>query len=464
MEKYYIPDINNLGLFNDIKKSYIIGDLHGDLKILLNFLKSINLITTFNEKIINDYDIYKEFRNQNLKPKKIIKKIFKLFDDNYFFTLSNKDYLINNFNNTCLIQLGDIMDTHNVINFYFKENNLINNDIFIYLIFAYIDIYFNKLNIENFNLILLVGNHDFEHIIKFLYPKNYNDIKDLINDGFDDWLNYILNYDEIYKKNDIITSIIDNKTRYDNIIYKFNFRYQIIKKLNIYKNTYLIAKINNNSYYSHTLLFFETINKLLDYKLKLYVFENNIISILNNIYFKIIWIYTKKNNDGLIKKKYFSQFLNKNLINISTNNKLIEILNINEIDNIINIIRTILNNRTNNTFKYCSYLDFFDFEDYKYHFIGHEIVDSLLKLDISELYYENIFNLANSSINIFYADIGLSSSINNLNLNIVPYYFYVEYNDDLVVYGCNNNYKAINNYNKLYYQKSNRKIVDLKKI
>lgn len=459
----YLPDIENLGLFENIKKTYVIGDLHGDVKIFLEFLKSIQIIKSYNNNIIDNYDIYKQYSQTSYKSKNIIKDIYKLFDENYFFNLCDDNFLIENFNNCCIIQLGDICDTHNIFNFYLEPNDLINNDIFIYIIISYIDNYLKKLNIKNFHFILLVGNHDFEHIINYIQPKNQTDINFLCLLGFEDWFHYILNYDEIFNihicNNNKFIVPINKETRYDMIRYKFNFRHKLLKILNIYKNTYYIVSINNKTYYSHTLFFMNSIIEMLFFKDRLKVLEKNIISQLNNIYNKIVWIYNNKNKKGLIKKTSIYKLLN---IKISDNDKndFIELLTIDEMNKLIEIIRKSLNIRTISNFKNVNYLDFYNFDNYSIHFIGHEIVNNLIKLDISELYYYNIFDMINKPIFIYYSDIGLSKSINNIDIDNKPYYYEINFKDNIIIYGCNNENKLINNYKSKYYQKINNKIID----
>lgn len=453
---YYIPDVPNLGIFNNIDKSYVIGDLHGDVKVFLEFLKSIKIIKFYNENVIDNFDIYNEYRYKYMKTKDIINHLFKLFDNNYFFTLYDDDFLIDNFKNSCIIQLGDITDTHNVDDC-LCDNDLINNDIFIYIIIAYIDSYIENLNIDNFHIILIVGNHDLEHIICFFKPYNYNNIKYLIYLGYEDWLNYILNNNEI-----------NNYDKYDTILYKFVFRHYILETLHIYRNTYYIVSVNNLTYFSHTLFFINTIIGILNYKDVLSVKEENVISQINNIYNKILWINIKKNQNGLINKKYFYLFdIFKNYENENKNeneneNNFIKIMDLTEINRLINLFRAGLINRTFITYINCNNLNFYDFENYKYHFIGHEIFNKLLKLDITELYAKSISELTTSKLNIYYSDIGLSKSINNIDLNKTPYYFEIEYNkNDIIVKGCSNTSKSVKNYDKKYYQKLNNKIVNI---
>lgn len=218
---------------NNIKDIHIIGDIHGDITVLLDFLKKIDLVNweyleniqpndiinqdyyfyklendTDKENIIflgnNSYNIYHHMINGQENKVNIedidkskdftlyigLNSYYNIFQNNIIYNGEMIEYKnnnmykitfklnnINNLNNSALVFLGDIVDTHyldkKVLDAYYVKKNvyhdtnegtvskelLYNNDVgCFHILFILKNIIEN--NAKNSKLIILFGNHE----------------------------------------------------------------------------------------------------------------------------------------------------------------------------------------------------------------------------------------------------------------------------------------------------------------
>lgn len=468
-------DINNIDNIN------IIGDIHGDIIVLLKFLENLNLIhyeieyytiNSFNKlnNNLNNNKIYYHFKyddNNNNSTYNlyyhtqfntdILTSIDKInvefpliINYNSYFDLNNNDDILPNFcsnrniikiyfnfdiinslKNNVIVILGDIIDTHyyNNVNKNKLNNNrfiidnspyklfIYNNDIGCYHI-LFILKYFYEFNINNNNrLILLYGNHEYNATID---DDNYiYDKNKYIND--EKFRNVIDAYIYYLISPIELKEILNNKV---NIYVYYNQKREMRKNylLNNINNFNFIISINKKILISHNLIYQKILNNLIK-SLKL----NNIndfvlIQILESI-FKYL----------LNTKRFHPNFINNNndiynkftlLINDRLNNNNLGIncsLNndFNSCNNIIHIIGHIPQYNIN----YNLYNNYDNINIQLKNYDKYKA--SFYNIDDNKLYeYNNYF--------IYFNDLHLSLSFDD-NFDINKYYF-------LNIKNINNNY------------------------
>ena len=231
--KLEIQELNKLNNnINNIDKINIIGDIHGDINILLDYLKKQNILDYNYEyyKRLNRYNkyyyfiydntyqtyllkIYNDKINENDKfnydiPLILNENTYNNLNDyillndeddeqtendnNYIIVIKfNKEY-INKLKNIAFIFLGDIADTHYVIDTLsidydklYKKNRFkckYNNDVGCYHILFILKKLFNtELLLNNNKIILLYGNHE---LYASLYDLSNKKIYNNLTDGY----------------------------------------------------------------------------------------------------------------------------------------------------------------------------------------------------------------------------------------------------------------------------------------
>lgn len=269
----------NLGIFNNINRCYVIGDIHGDIHKFLSFLKSINIIKNFN--------LPKNYNSYNISIEQMKKDI-----DNYI------SFEKLNFKNICIVQLGDITDGHNGCKHSNKDFK--NNDIMVYAVIEKVIELFNEL--INCHFILIAGNHDIENIFDIYGIENKVDMAncDLLNSSH--WAQYVLNYDEINL--DIETK---KKVVYDKLTKRKNY---LQNDFDFFNNMYFIVSINDKTFFSHTLFYKSILKKLKHIKNLDLVINNSLITFINNLFKLSILILKKKNKDNKLNKNIFNEIIN----------------------------------------------------------------------------------------------------------------------------------------------------------
>lgn len=190
-----IKELNNLNIyFNNITNIKIIGDIHGDLDILLNYLHHLGFINIYRENDVNNNIrissiIYEDYvknisfnyhnNNNNLL---LYENVYDTvhFHNNYYIEF-NHNNIEQIQNNTAFVFLGDICDTHySYIHQDIKpidiENSIYNNDIACYQLLFILKTIIEEKN--NNHLILLFGNHEF-NAIKNIPIININNINNI---------------------------------------------------------------------------------------------------------------------------------------------------------------------------------------------------------------------------------------------------------------------------------------------
>lgn len=220
----------NTGVFKNIDKCYAIGDIHGDLNVFIDFLKSIGIV----KRIIipSNFNCY---NYSIINYKQIINK---------YITFTN----LNKLSNTAIVQLGDISDGHNTCNK--ASNEFINNDIFCYAILDEI----SKRLTNNSHIISILGNHDINTIFSLLDKSridNANCLKKF------NWAQYILNADEIN---------IDELKKKKIIKHKLRQRIEFFTSIKDFfiNHSYFIVSINDKTFFSHTLLYQKLVDEFLE--------------------------------------------------------------------------------------------------------------------------------------------------------------------------------------------------------
>lgn len=380
----------NLGIFNNIDKCYVIGDLHGDVDKFLLFLKSINIIESIN--------IPEKYNSYNISTDELKKDIdkFIIFND---LTIKN----------TCIVQLGDITDGHNSCKNNKIEKKFINNDIMIYAIIEKIINIFN--NLVNCHFILIAGNHDIENIFN-IYGINHK-VKhadcDLPN--YSHWAQYVLNDDELNA---------DNKKEivYNKLVKRKNY---LQNDFDFFNNMYFIVSINDKTFFSHTLFYKSLLNKLLDNenivnkliedkhininKDKL-IINKSLIKLINNLLKLTLMILKEKSNSNKINKNIFNQLIN----------------------DVIEKLFLLCSKRSKHNNELKNKDDIVDFNGH--YFVGHEIQKEINKIQYKSIKH-NMFNLY-----IYYVDVGLSKSLYDKNTLTNHYYIVIDYKKGISIKKC----------------------------
>lgn len=267
----------NLGRFSQISKTYVIGDIHGDLNKFVLFLKSINIIKS--SSLPDKYDAYRV----SIKQMKEDVKKYIVFND------------VSNLRNICIVQLGDIIDGHNTC--FNSAEGFINNDIMVY---AIIDEVIKLLKrCYNCHFILIAGNHDIENIFDIYGVDNkVNGSLCNLNDKYSYWAQYVLNSDEVYAS-DKVRIVYDKLTKR---------RDYLQNDFDILHNVYFIVSINDETIFSHTV-FYKTILKRLSEIDGLDIKDEDLVEYLNGL-FKICMIKVKESAEGnMINSGVFSDIV-----------------------------------------------------------------------------------------------------------------------------------------------------------
>ena len=394
MEKLYnyFKDIN-LGYYTNIDKIYVLGDIHGDLNKFLSFLKSIKIIKS--SSFPNDYDVYKQCENGE-DIKKLNEDIIKYieFDNEYLTSLKN----------ICIVQLGDITDGHlsckmlDNSDFDYSKVKYINNDIAIYAVINAIMKKFKELK-HNCHFVLILGNHDIENIFNNIYNRNkayYSPCEYALSKEFEfkyynAWGNYILNDNEL--------TINDKEPKRSLTFSKLQKRYfYLIKCFDIVHKMYLIVQINNDKVFSHTLIykpFIENIKNKINFIKPMTTNPYNVIKYINSI---LKYFMLKISKHESLTLKNINEIINNVIISKEDEKDVI--------NNLYNMTQTKSNNviKENKPFTH---------EDIKHYFIGHEINEYLSKIKYS------MFDL-------YYTDIGLTSSAYDVDTNKEKYYIVID--------------------------------------
>ena len=388
----YLPDIN-LGYYKNIDKIYVLGDIHGDLNKFLSFLKSIKIIKS--SSFPKYYDVYKQCENgediKNLNED-IIKYIE--FDNEYLTSLKN----------ICIVQLGDITDGHLNCNmlihtkFDYSKVKYINNDIAIYAVINAIMKKFKELK-HNCHFVLILGNHDIENIFNNIYNRNkatYSPCEYALSKEFEfkyynAWGNYILNDNEL--------TINDKEPKRSLTFSKLQKRYfYLIKCFDIVHKMYLIVQINNDKVFSHTLIykpFIENIKNKINFIKPMTTNPYNVIKYINSI---LKYFMLKISKHESLTLKNINEIINSVIISKEDEKDVVK--------NLYNMTQTKSNNviEANEPFTH---------EDIKHYFIGHEINEQLNKIK-------------HSMFDLYYTDIGLTSSAYNVDTNKEKYYIVID--------------------------------------
>ena len=394
MEKLfnYFKDIN-LGYYTNIEKIYVLGDIHGDLNKFLSFLKSIKIIKS--SSFPNDYDVYKQCKDGE-DIKKLNEDIIKYieFDNEYLTSLKN----------ICIVQLGDITDGHlscnmlNNPNFDYSNVKYINNDIAIYAVINAIMKKFKELK-HNCHFVLILGNHDIENIFNNIYNRNkatyspceYASSKEFEFKYYNAWGNYILNDNEL--------TINDKEPKRSLTFSKLQKRYfYLIKCFDIVHKMYLIVQINNDKVFSHTLIykpFIENIKNKINFIKPMTTNPYDVIKYINSI---LKYFMLKISKHESLTLKNINEIINSVIISKEDEKDVI--------NNLYNITQTKSNNviKENKPFTH---------EDIKHYFIGHEINEHLNKIK-------------HSMFDLYYTDIGLTSSAYDVDTNKEKYYIVID--------------------------------------
>lgn len=311
----------NLGRFGKISKTYVIGDIHGDLNKFLLFLKSINIIKSFS--FPPNYNAY----NSSIKEMKEDVKKFIVFND------------LQIFRNVCIVQLGDIIDGHNTC--IQQVNDFINNDIIVYAIINEIIEKFKKC--YNCHFILIAGNHDIENIFDIYGIDNkVNGAICDMNDKYSYWAQYILNSNEVYSEDKIRIVYEKLKKRKDYLQNDFD----------ILHNVYFIVSINDDTIFSHTVFYKHILKKLKDIDLN--VKDTELIEYLNGI-LKYCMTKIKDYADGdKIDRDVF--------------------------DRILNGLFKLVSSRSNDKNKLKNEEDVIYYKGYNHYFVGHEVQNEFKKI------------------------------------------------------------------------------------
>lgn len=337
-----ITSLNDLKMnFNYINNIKVIGDIHGDLDVLLLYLKKLNLINynkykaTF-KRDVNFNNIMNNFNNiiKNINENNLTNLNLYINENSYINSIElNNNYYdiefnineINNLNNTALVFLGDICDTHyydmyGYTNITHNKNGLIsfindsiyNNDYGCYQV-----LFILKKLIElkdNNKLIILFGNHEFN-----VFLDNNISLDDLIRDNKQNyartWLYYIISPKEIllilnhYWDNDTDFQNFINEPGFINFINKYDelekerikyYNYLYYNLLNLYnekktkRKEIILNNINNFNYIvsfnkiliSHNFLYQEIINRIITNLInnKVNISNKSIVDILESIF------------------------------------------------------------------------------------------------------------------------------------------------------------------------------------
>lgn len=394
-----IKELNDLNIyFNNITNIKVIGDIHGDLDILLNYLHHLRFINVFrdnateeikrNSIIYEDYAKNISFNYHNNKNLLLYENIYDTvnFTNNYYIVFNND--IINSIQtNTAFIFLGDICDTHYTYNTIINpdiniQNTIFNNDIGCYQLLFILKTIIEENNTNH--LILLFGNHEFNSIndnpIKDEYKNDlykyidYNRINLFKNDPREEIKKWINSINDWYNnkltdihKNDFFSIysymfyMITPKD-YVNISNNYNYSKQnrdynmklYIKIYDIFKRRYNIRKsfllsnknnfnyivsFNNRIIISHNFLYQNIINKLINYYLNSNnsnIQNNHIISQILESIFKYLLIKIYNNDYECLKTNNNIQKYFTYLINEKIKNNKFIICDINK-ENINNI-------------------------------------------------------------------------------------------------------------------------------
>ncbi len=394
MEKLYnyFKDIN-LGYYTNIDKIYVLGDIHGDLNKFLSFLKSIKIIKS--SSFPKYYDVYKQCKNGE--------DIKKLNEDIIDYIEFDNEYLTS-LKNICIVQLGDITDGHlsckmlDNSDFDYSKVKYINNDIAIYAVINAIMKKFKELK-HNCHFVLILGNHDIENIFNNIYNRNkatYSPCEYALSKEFEfkyynAWGNYILNNNEL---------TINNKEPKRSLTFsKLQKRYfYLIKCFDIVHKMYLIVQINNDKVFSHTLIykpFIENIKNKINFIKPMTTNPYNVIKYINSI---LKYFMLKISKHESLTLKNINEIINSVIISKEDEKDVI--------NNLCNMTQTKSNNviKENKPFTH---------EDIKHYFIGHEINEQLNKIK-------------HSMFDLYYTDIGLTSSAYNVDTNKEKYYIVID--------------------------------------
>ncbi len=404
----YLNNIS-LGYYKNIKKIYVIGDIHGDLDKFLSFLKSIKIIKS--SSFPSYYDVYRHCEDVKNLNSDIIKYIE--FDDEYLKSLTD----------ICIVQLGDITDGHlncdMLNNSYVKYDKIkyINNDIAIYAVINAIMEKFKKLKTQNCHFVLITGNHDIENIFNIIGHENkinYVDCK--YTHGYENdikhnsaWGNYILNNDELPIKDEHLKKFITEFKLKKRYLYLTNY-FDIVHKM------YLIVQINNDKVFSHTVIYKPIIEDIREkiYKIKLSN-PNNLIGYINAL---LKYCMLKISKHESITSSDINEIIHKIKDDKEVENFVIDKLYYaTKVES-----RKALNERAAITHK-----------DIKHYFMGHEI-------------YAFIERTRHNMFDLYCLDIGLSSSVYNVDTENKPYYVEID-EEKNTVNKCSNK-----NCTKLFYE------------
>ena len=325
LKKYYPNNKNIINkhiiLFDEtFKYDNIINDIQNDnFKLIIDIILSIfnNKINQF-DKLINNYlelsennNLLKKYINLNLK---------------FSFINLNSEYIIicikNKFIDISYLSIiikMYIFYNKNIINRVNKDDELINLiDNFIKFLINY-DQYYKK----SINLYFQKFNKIFNYYFDFISNSSLIDLINKCNEYNISLIQYIFTLQFIRNNNFILRYIIENKPNLNSLLYKYNDN-KYMKK---------IFKFNNNFSYEKMFDFYEQYYKYDNVKELIFEFINiykNINYIINNIYLNKYKFYINPskvfNNNILYPNKYiqvsFLHFIccikqfNKNIENV----------------------------------------------------------------------------------------------------------------------------------------------------
>ena len=517
--KLEIQELNKLNNnINNIDKINIIGDIHGDINILLDYLKKQNILDYNYEyyKRLNRYNkyyyfiydntyqtyllkIYNDKINENDKfnydiPLILNENTYNNLNDyillndeddeqtendnNYIIVIKfNKEY-INKLKNIAFIFLGDIADTHYVIDTLsidydklYKKNRFkckYNNDVGCYhILFILKKLFDTELLLNNNKIILLYGNHE---LYASLYDLSNKKIYNNLTDGYLlSVFHYLITPFELsklcYREYEKLELYID-----DVYVYFDKYNKYFIEKYNKRRNYLLynyskfnfIISINTTILLSHNLLYQNILLKMYDVLKKNNIINDNnnnsLIQVLESIFKYLLHKnkYSYKYDDCL-NQNYYKQFMNL-LIKLSEDrvyddNKenpfiLCNIDNFNNIDkfnekycnNNIHIIGHIpqyyKNNLRNNFINYDDINNVLPNNgNYKPIYLSNDNVNNINskqnnQFDLTE-YFKNYKAYNYTNYYIYFLDYHLSNSFYDAFDENKKYYLEIDYNNHL---------------------------------
>ena len=282
--------------------------------------------------------------------------------------------------------------------FDYSKVKYINNDIAIYAVINAIMKKFKELK-NNCHFVLIIGNHDIENIFNIIGYDNksiFSPCEYASDPEFDikycnAWGNYILNDNEL--------TINDNRKKQDLTLDKLQKRYlYLINCFDIVHKMYLIVQINNDKVFSHTLIykpFIENIENKINFIKPMTTNPYNVIKYINSI---LKYFMLKISKHESLTLKNINEIINSVIISKEDEKDVI--------NNLYNMTQTKSNNviKENKPFTH---------EDIKHYFIGHEI-------------NEYINKIKHSMFDLYYTDIGLTSSAYNVDTNKQKYYIVID--------------------------------------